>query len=158
MYAVALKSGEVEKVVTAVGAQVDVLVRKDASAARELLDEVKRARSRDRTGGPVDLSKIWDEVERPSWDPASKGFLKRALAAREGLEMTTRDVPKLYDDDRKLIYDPSSSTGFQELLKQYSDEVVSGKAHAKFQKNQKAAGSLEAMYETLAPRKRSRTS
>jgi hypothetical protein len=158
LYAVALKSGEVEKVVTAVGAQVDVLVRKDASAARELLDEVKRARSRDRTGGPVDLSKIWDEVERPSWDPASKGFLKRALAAREGLEMTTRDVPKLYDDDRKLIYDPSSSTGFQELLKQYSDEVVSGKAHAKFQKNQKAAGSLEAMYETLAPRKRSRTS
>jgi hypothetical protein len=160
LYAEALRSGEVEKVLTAVGAQVDALVRKDASAARRLFEELRRARSRDRTDGPADLSKIWDKVARPSWDPASKGFVERALKARAGLEMTTRDVPRLYDDDRKLIYDPSdpSSKGFQELLKQYREDEGSGKAHAKLQRNQKNAGSLEAMYEKLAPRKRSRTS
>ena len=69
--------------------------------------------------------------------------------------MTTRDVPLLYDDDRKLIYDPSSSKGFQELLAQYRKDEGSGKAHAKLQKNQKNAGSLEAMYGTLAPRRSS---
>ena len=155
LYAAALKSGEVEKVVTAVGAQVDALVGKDASATWRLFEEVRRARSKGRSGGSADLSEIWDEVSLPSWDPASPGFLDRALAAREGLEMTTRDVPKLYDDDRKLIYDPSSSMGFQELLAQYGKDEGSGKAHAKLQKNQKNAGSLEAMYETLAPRRSS---
>ena len=42
-----------------------------------------------------------------------------------------------------------------ELLAQYRKDVGSGKAHSKLQKRQKQAGSLEAMYEDLAPRRRS---
>ena len=123
-----------------------------------LFEELLRARSRGRFGGPADLSKIWDKVERPSWDPASKGFLERAMQLRKGMEMTTRDVPKLYDDDRKLIYDPSSSKGFQELLAQYGKDEGSGKAHAKLQRRQKEAGSLEAMYPAPTQRLKRRRS
>ena len=158
LYAKALRSGEVEEVLTAVGACVDASVRKDATATLRLFDEVKRARSKARDGGPADLSKIWDEVERPSWDPDSDGFLERALEAREGLEMTTRDVPLLYDDDRNLIYDPSSSKGFQELLAQYGRDEGSGKAHARLQKRQKETGSLEAMYPAPTQRRKRRRS
>ena len=156
LYAAALKSGEVEEVVTAVGARVDALVRKDASAARNLFEELLRARAKDRKGGPADLSEIWNVVERPSWHPESKGFVKRALKLRKGLKDTTRDVPLLYDDDNKLIYDPSSSNGFQELLAQFGKDRGTGKAHSKFQKTQKLAGSLEAMY-AAAPASRRRS-
>jgi hypothetical protein len=158
LYAVALKSGEVEKAVTAVGECVDELVGEDASATLRLFEELLRARSRGRFGGPADLSKIWDKVERPSWDPASKGFLERAMQLRKGMEMTTRDVPKLYDDDRKLIYDPSSSMGFDELLAQYSKDESTAKARTKLQRCQKNAGSLEAMYEAPEPRLKRRRS
>ena len=158
LYAEALRSGKVEEVLTAVGAQVDALVGKDASATWRLFEEVRRARSKGRSGGSADLSEIWDEVSLPSWDPASPGFLERALAAREGLEMTTRDVPLLYDDDRKLIYDPSSSKGFRELLAHYRENEGSGIAHAKLQKRQKETGSLEAMYPAPTQRLKRRRS
>ena len=117
-------------------------MRKDASATGRLCEELRRARSRDRTGGSADLTPIWDEVQRPSWHPESEGLLKRALAARAGMEMTVRNVPKLYDGDR-LIYDPSdsSSKGFQELLTQYRKDEGSGMAHARLQRGQKNAGS-----------------
>ena len=72
--------------------------------------------------------------------------------------MTTRDVPLLYDDDRKLIYDPSSSKGFRELLAHYRESEGSGIAHAKLQKRQKETGSLEAMYPAPTQRLKRRRS
>ena len=144
-----------EEALTAVGEGVDALRRRDPRAVRALFDEMERARSKERDDGPADLSQIWDEAPRPPWDPESERFLERALEAREGLDMTTRDVPLLYDDDRKLIYNPSSSKGFQELLEQYRKDEGIGEARASLQKNQKLTGSLRAMYQAPAPRARS---
>ena len=150
--------GEVEAVLTLIGAQVDTLVGGDASAARALFLELERARSKGRTGGRANLSRIWSAVSRPSWHPESEGFLERALEARAGLvEPVPREVPELRDDDGVLIYDASSSTGFQPLWDQYRADVGAGKARSTLQKTQKLAGSLEAMYPAPAqPRKRRR--
>ena len=136
-----------EEALTAVGAGVDALVRKDPTAARRLYLELKRARNKGRSDGPADLSEIWNVVPRPSWDPASRGFLARALKLRKGLKMAPVEVPELRDDDGDLIYDASTSTGFQKLLNQYSTDEGAGMARASLQRTQKdLAGSLEAMY------------
>lgn len=144
LYAAA-DEGEVEAVLTAVGERIDSLVGENASATWTLFLELERARSKRRTGGPANLSRIWNAVSRPSWDPESRGFLARALAARAGLVKPAYiKVPALLDDDGELIYNASTSPGFQELWDQYRADEGDGMARASLQRNQKLAGSLEA--------------
>ena len=60
--------------------------------------------------------------------------------------MTHSELPELRDDDGDLIYNASTSTGFEELLAQYRRDEGAGRARASLQRNQKLAESLEAMY------------
>ena len=142
------EEGEVEAVLTAVGERVDALGPAGVRALHRELVRARGARGGRRTGGPANLGLVLDEDTYPSWHPESERFLERARAARVGLvEPVPREVPELRDDDGVLIYNASTSTGFDELRDQYRTDLAAGRARASLQKTQKKlAGSLEAMY------------
>ena len=99
-------------------------------------------------------------LKKPLKDALILPFLqagKGGVPAGEQPDIRRVDVSSSDADLQRLslIYNASTSTGFQALWDQYRADESAGRAHTRLQKNQKKlTGSLEAMYPDTAPRTR----